>query len=195
MEKTDILYASWDPCEMIDYEAEARKDDWEERYPDSLDEDGNPCCPDDDYIRQDVNEDCDFWEWQWDDIVEDMTNLIEEINPGGLWTATGEDIGWQNLSGSMPRFEAKDGKTLLNKVLPNCDKHYWIYRRKQGEVETLVIKCSHHDSPMGEMYYLVPWDDTEKKLEKIRELVESGELFNAIECEPIPEEVHDAPGV
>jgi hypothetical protein len=184
-------YISWDTCDITEGELEYRKETWQERYPDvAEDEDGNPCCPDDDYIRNDIYNDPGYWEFEWDSMTEDLSNLMEEMNPSGRWTASVKGFGWQNLDGELPEFKVENGQELINKVLPDCEKIFEIYRIKNKYgIEGMRIICSHHDSPMGELYYVFPVDKLEEQMDRISEMIEDGSLFENIA--PIELEVED----
>jgi hypothetical protein len=96
--------------------------------------------------------DYDHWEMEWDYLIDNFTELLNKINPNGsTWFATGHDMGWRKLEGTKT-FKAKDAEEFLNELLPDCEKTFYIY--KSGN--QIAIKCSHHDAPMGEMYYIKP---------------------------------------
>ena len=89
---------------------------------------------------------------EWEYITEYLTEIMVEINPGGGWSATGEDLGWQKRSG-YKRFKAESGEDFIKELLPETDCTFRIYRRKDKDgTEYLYIKNSTHDAPMGEHY-------------------------------------------
>ncbi|AQT68244.1 hypothetical protein STSP2_01400 [Anaerohalosphaera lusitana] len=95
-------------------------------------------------------------EFEWDYILEELDQLIDEVNQDGYWYCTVENFGWQNLSGHA-YLEFESARDMLLKVLPKCECSFNIYR--DGKV--LRIQNYHHDSPTGEWYELTPITEKE----------------------------------
>ena len=102
------------------------------------------------YLSQNIN----FLNDEWDFFNEMFGEILAKFNPTGEYYIRGEDLGWENNSGTMEieLDSPSDSQTLLNKVCPQTECSLRIYEnKKQKQIE---IVCSHHDSPMGESYYL-----------------------------------------
>jgi len=93
---------------------------------------------------------CDDFEWE--DLCEDLTNLMDEVNPSQQWYGEMKDFGWQHDSGYQT-FSARNGRQLLQVILPNTACSFRIYRHGKHGIK---INNCHHDSPMWgvEWYYL-----------------------------------------
>ena len=181
-EAKEKAYISWDTCDITEGEVEYRQETWKEHYPEE------DSCPDEDTIRNDIYNDPMFYEWQWDSMTDDLGNHMEEINPKGKWTASVTGQGWQNRSGEMPEFHTTNPTELLQKILPDCEKTFYIYRYEINGIQGLKIVCHTHDSPMGELYYVLPVD---KDFEKIAEMINDGSFFSKITPIDFEEEVLD----
>ena len=84
---------------------------------------------------------------------------MKEYNKTDVYIIEGKNLGWRNLSGSK-KLKAENGEELLKGVLPNTNEFsLWVYK-KRGYFK---IKCSHHDSPTGEFYYIKPLTKQELK--------------------------------
>jgi len=117
-------------------------------------------------IREDTYKDDDLFTWRWDDLKEDLTNLMEEINPdGNQWKASVEGFGWRNLSGSR-EFSANTGEEMLQAVLLDTENHFKLYR----DGRKITIQNYHHDSPMGETYYIQPYTEQPENEQLLEEL-------------------------
>ena len=104
---------------------------------------------------QDAQGDVDLFDHEWEYITEYLTEKMQEIGEG-FWFASVEDFGWRNLSGTK-KFTAEDGNTLLREVLPDCECMFRIFLREDKEDgKHFYIHNFHHDSPMGESYYIYP---------------------------------------
>lgn len=92
-------------------------------------------------------------DFEWEDLLGEITAYIKKVNPGGRWKAEVKNFGWRGLDGKKEEFEAKTGGDLLSAVLPNCECSFKIYKHgKSG----LAIDNAHHDKPMGgELYKIV----------------------------------------
>ena len=98
-------------------------------------------------------------EGAWDMLTEDLSELLDKINPDGYWNATVENFGWRNQSGHK-FFRADNSEEFLQKLLPRTDNHFKIFKR--GNV--LRIQNYHHDSPTGNEWYTVK-KATQKEIE------------------------------
>tara|TARA_R110002126_G_scaffold45447_1_gene128836 strand:- start:368 stop:805 length:438 start_codon:yes stop_codon:yes gene_type:complete len=137
MVKEETPYLTWDTCDVVD----SRVDD--------LLEQGE--FESEDAARDDACSDADIYVWAWDDLVEDLTELMKEINPDELeWHVEAEGLGWQRRSGHRT-FSATDGTELLRGILPDTECTFQIYK-EEGQ---LRLVNSHHDA-MGEVYIISP---------------------------------------
>ena len=102
-------------------------------------------------------------------IYEDLTELIQRINPSGLWHGEVEGFGWQNQSGTSD-FEADNGQAFLQAILPRTAECYWKLWVKDDK--TIMINATHHDSPTWgkEWYTITPrQEDEEDTVEAVAE--------------------------
>lgn len=95
-----------------------------------------------------INEDAGYWEMQWDDFTEYLTELM---NGREYWKDDSKNMGWMHRAGYKV-FEAKNGQKLLSAISPNTDCHYTIWKYRNG----LKIRIGHHDAPMGENHIIRP---------------------------------------
>lgn len=104
-----------------------------------------------DSLREEVYKDSDVFEWAWDDFKECMTEYLKEIdkNKNGVFKIAGKSLGWRNLDG-YKTVEAETGQKLLSEILPQTDVSLYVWKTKTQ----IKIQCYHHDSPMGEFYYI-----------------------------------------
>lgn len=96
-------------------------------------------------------------EWEWECLLDALTERLSDINPGGLWYAEVSNFGWRRLSG-YKEFQADDAKAFLQEILPRteCSFRIFIHDRE------IKIQNFHHDSPFGEEWYRVsPMSATE----------------------------------
>jgi len=85
---------------------------------------------------------------------EDLSTILKEKNPGGVWNAKVENFGWNNRHG-VKSFTAFTGEDLLKKILPECECSFNIFDYQDNG---LMIQNFHHDSPTGnEWYYVTPF--------------------------------------
>lgn len=91
-------------------------------------------------------------EFEWEDMLIVLNDIIIRKNPNGNWKVNVEDFGWNKRSGQMHCF-TKSASALLSKILPDTDCSFEIYNYGKG----FAIKNRHHDSPCGdETYYVMP---------------------------------------
>ena len=125
-----------------------------------------------DKIFEDVSGDSWLFEDEWNSEMEYLTEVMNRINPDGVWWAEGSNLGWRHLSGHKA-FEATTGKKLMEEILPKTDCTFKVYEvAMEGGGSFLGIRNSHHDAPMGEHYRL----DVAQKCEKCGEIVENNTL-------------------
>lgn len=110
----------------------------------------------DEALREKAYNDQDGYDWAWESMTEDLSNLMETVNPGKpkLWRVNMRGFGWmkEDADGTV---QADTGVELLRKILPNTDCSFRIYKEGRG----IKINNAHHDAPMGgEMYYITPFD-------------------------------------
>ena len=90
-------------------------------------------------------------DFEWEDLTLALTEIMEERNPSGLWKAEMKNFGWKGVNGEKT-FTTNDGKEMLNKILPNTDCSFKIYKYGRNGI---AINNAHHDSPMwAEWYYI-----------------------------------------
>jgi len=133
------LVLEWDTCDIAKAQAEFLKETGD--YPDKTD---------DDLFRL-ACEDSDLYQWQWQWLCDQLTEMMGR-NPHGGWKAVVSNFGWRSLNGCK-FFRAETGKQLLSEVLPKTDCTFKIYRYGRG----IAINNAHHDSPTwNEWYYIQP---------------------------------------
>lgn len=93
-------------------------------------------------------------EWfEWEELTDDLTELIAERNPDGRWYAEVSNFGWRSLNG-WSEFRAVEGEEFLQAVLPDTPCNFKVFA--WGE-DGFAIQNYHHDSPVGrEWYYIRP---------------------------------------
>ena len=128
-EKWSLIY---DECEIVEDEIKyilENKEDFD--YIEDFSEDS---------LRNYVYDNCDLFNNRWSD--------LKEINKNDVFKIKGSQMGWKNLGG-VKTMRAVNGKELLEGILPNTSEFtLWVEKTKTQ----IIIKCSHHDSPMGEYY-------------------------------------------
>ncbi len=115
-------------------------------------------------------EDSDFWYWEWEKLIENLQEVLDQKNPDGTWRIEGEDLGWQRLSGykylncfvrnelpTRKSYGHSDAGKFLQEILPKTDCRFEIY----DEGETIRINNFHHDAPTGEVYICRPCSQQE----------------------------------
>lgn len=138
-------YLVWDTYEIVAYQA---------RY---LVESGAAKDEDEAFAR--ACNDQDLMDWEWESLLQVLTDKLHDINPRGYWHAEVENFGWRRLSGYSD-FRADDGKTFLQEILPNTDCTFKIFLEAGN---TVKIQNFHHDSPTGNEWYTIrPAGDEEE---------------------------------
>jgi hypothetical protein len=95
--------------------------------------------------------DSDLYTFEWEDLIGYLTETLKEINPNGFWHAEVTNFGWRNQCGYSD-FEATDGKTFLNKILPNTDCTFNVFLDTD---QAIRIQNYHHDAPTGNEWYTI----------------------------------------
>ena len=88
--------------------------------------------------------------WEWECLLDALTERLSDVNPGGLWYTEVRNFGWHRQSG-YKEFRADDAKTFLQEILPRTECRFRILIHDR-EIE---IQNFHHDSPFGEEWYTV----------------------------------------
>jgi len=89
-------------------------------------------------------------DFEWEDLCEDITCLMQALGGGDLWEATVSGFGWRSLDGRA-EIKAKNGRELLLGILPNTECSFKVYKGRYG----FMIDNAHHDKPCGgEIYYV-----------------------------------------
>lgn len=134
---------AWDTCDIAEHETKYRIEE--------ANENGEEF--DEDEIRERAYSDSVLYESEWEYLIDYLTEIIKERNPSGHWQAVVNNFGWRNQDGEK-EFDATDGKTMLQAILPQTDCTFHVFRwGRKG----LAIQNYHHNSPTGnEWYYLRP---------------------------------------
>ena len=126
----------WDMCDINEAKKERILED-------------NPDMSEDDAMEEACGEDTSI---EWEDLMECLSEWMRELQDDVHWHATVKNQGWRNLSGHKD-IVAADGKTLLQKLLPDTDCTFTIEKREGY----LWINNAHHDKPAGgEIYEIHP---------------------------------------
>lgn len=100
--------------------------------------------------------DSDMYQFEWEHLIDELTEWLDKMNPNSNWLVTINNFGWLNQSG-YKRFHADNGKDFLNAVLPKTDNTFTIYNYGNH----FEIINTHHDSPCGETYQVWPNEEEE----------------------------------
>ncbi len=87
-------------------------------------------------------------EWEWECLLEALTERLQEINPGGCWHVEVRNFGWRKSSGHKS-FLARDARTFLQEILPRTQCAFRIFI----DGREIQIQNFHHDSPWGDEWY------------------------------------------
>lgn len=112
-------------------------------------------------IRIAVYENYDLFKDEWDRFEEYLGELLNEIdkNKFEVFKVVGKSMGWRNLEG-YKTIKAENGEELLKGILPKTNEFSLYVWKTKTQIK---IKCSHHDSPMGEWYLIKPLNKVEFK--------------------------------
>ena len=119
-------------------------------------------------IRKRVYNDPDLMNFEWNDFKECLTEDLNEIdyNKFKVFKIKGKNMGWRNLDG-FKILKANNSEELLKGILPDTSEFSLYILKTKTQIK---IKCSHHDSPMGEYYFIKPLNKKEfKEYEKEEE--------------------------
>jgi len=108
----------------------------------------------DDEALSKASDDHDLFSFEWDDLLECLSDKLQEINSTGYWYCEVNNFGWRNQSG-WSRFEADNAKVFLSNILPNTECTFRIFI---DDDNTIRIQNFHHDSPTGNEWYTVTID-------------------------------------
>lgn len=98
-------------------------------------------------------EDNDLTLFEWECLLDNLTEQLDAMNPSGYWSGKVENFGWNKRQG-FTEFRADNGRDFLSHILPKTDCTFRIYIENG---DTLKIQNFHHDSPTGnEWYTLTP---------------------------------------
>ena len=96
-------------------------------------------------------EDQDMFDFDWQDLVNDLSDLLKEFNPANKdYQVNINNFGWRNLSGEKTLNHDVDGKEFLRGILPDTECTFNMTFKK----DVIEIANYHHDSPTGENYYI-----------------------------------------
>jgi hypothetical protein len=118
-------------------------------------------------LREDVYQDSDIFEWAWEDVYNDLGDLMTEVRKatgkeGSRWLVSGENLGWLHRSG-YKFIATEDAKQLLQEILPDTECTFKIYSRG----DHIYMWNAHHDAPTGESYYIYPVPYEQKAVWKV----------------------------
>ena len=86
------------------------------------------------------------------DLLEEITGLLQDVNPKGYFYCEVENFGWRKVGGHA-FLELRSAQDFISKVLPKTECSFNIFKEKR----ILKVQNYHHDSPTGdEWYILVP---------------------------------------
>ena len=130
------LVAQWDTCEIARCQAQYLIED-------------NPALDEEEAFHQ-ACQDSDLYQFEWECLIDHLTEALRGISPDGYFYAEGSNLGWQHRSG-YTGFQVEDGQEFLHQLLPKTECTFQIER----EDNTLHITNYHHDAPTGEFYSVV----------------------------------------
>jgi hypothetical protein len=121
-------------------------------------QDNNGNCLPEDKIKEKVFNDNELVEIWQDQFAYELNELIRKVFKVSQQVAvTCPDFGWRNVAGGKLVDLDRDNnpeQTTLN-VLPDCDKNIEVYERKNSKYgHHIYMKVYHHDSPMGDSFYV-----------------------------------------
>jgi len=93
---------------------------------------------------------------EWDYVLECLGQYMKDINPDEkTWRCEVNGFGWRNLNG-WKEFDTMNPEKFLGEILPDtpCTFHIYMPDDVQRGGKMFYIKNYHHDSPMGESYYV-----------------------------------------
>jgi len=102
-----------------------------------------------------ASQDADLLEFEWENLLEVLTDKLQELNPGGYWVGEVKQFGWRKENG-VKQFNADDGKIFLQEILPQTECSFRLFCLK----DQILIQNFHHDSPTGDEWYIIKRDNT-----------------------------------
>ena len=142
--KTGRLILAWDVSDIIDNEIGFRLEERKEEI-----ESGDIT---EDAVRNLVYEDTDLFSFEWDCLLDNLSEILDRKNPDGYWKAVVNNFGWRSLDGQK-YFRSHSASEFLREILPNTDCTFRVFNYGKG----IAIQNFHHDSPVGrEWYYITP---------------------------------------
>lgn len=105
-------------------------------------------------VRSIISNTPEIFESAWLDFKLCLSEYLSEIdkNESHYFKVVGKNLGWRHLEG-YKILRANNGEELLKGVLPKtCEFSLYVKKMKTQ----LIIKCTHHDAPTGEYYFIKP---------------------------------------
>lgn len=130
---------AWDEADIIEDQAEQLKDD--------PDHEGKSK----EKLMEEVEKDPFLFQDEWENFQESLQITLNKISKERGFKIEGKKLGWRNRSGYF-YMEEESAQTLLEKATPDTECTLRVKEYKNQ----ILIKCSHHDSPMGEYYTIKP---------------------------------------
>ena len=91
---------------------------------------------------------------QYESTTEDIQYLLDEF-PTSTVLVTVNDFGWRNQSGY--KIISLTGDNFIHEIFPDTDISFQLFKESDPESDVAIrAVCHHHDSPMGESYYITP---------------------------------------
>lgn len=114
-----------------------------------LDEDKNPNEITDKQIEEHFYNDYYMAEFHFEDFENEIIQEFQK-HIGKEVCVIGKNMTWRNLEGEKT-FTLNKPIDIFEQIAPQTDLTFYIWKKNDNEYE---IKLSHHDSPMGENYYI-----------------------------------------
>lgn len=91
-------------------------------------------------------------EWAYEDALHDFDELLEDLDLyGRSLRIVGINIGWQNLTGYLD-LHSNCGDDIVKAILPKYQPARWTAEKFNDD--RVKFQSYHHDSPMGETYFI-----------------------------------------
>ncbi len=84
----------------------------------------------------------------------DKLDVFVKRNTEKKWEAHVINFGWQKTTGTMDKFEAKNGRELISNILPEVENTYTVYHLKKDGFAINNTNQMNHDG--DEWYYILP---------------------------------------
>lgn len=95
-------------------------------------------------------QDSDLLNFEWESLIEFLTEILNAVNPDGYWQAKVIGFGWRGQEGYKD-FEADNGSDFLKNILLETDCSFKLFLDKS----IIRIQNFHHDSPTGNEWYTI----------------------------------------